>query len=52
VPSEQLDFIPFAEWDEDVEYNEQPPKYICYTIAWKLMFSRKKVGSVTKKIWL
>lgn len=49
VQSDQLDFLPLGEWDEDVEYDEQPPRYICYTIAWKLIFNRKKVGSVTEK---
>jgi hypothetical protein len=49
VQSEQLDFLPLVAWDEDVEYDEQPPRYMCYTIAWKLMFNRKKVGSVTEK---
>ena len=33
VQSDQLDFLPLVEWDEDVEYDEQPPRYICYTIA-------------------
>ena len=49
VQSDQLDFLPLVEWDQDAEYDEQPPRYICYTIAWKLMFNRKKVGSVTEK---
>ncbi|KAJ5424809.1 hypothetical protein N7445_010782, partial [Penicillium cf. griseofulvum] len=49
VQSDQLDFLLLVEWDEDVEYNEQPLRYMCYTIVWKLMFNRKKVGSVTKK---
>jgi hypothetical protein len=46
---DHLNFLPLAEWDESAEYDEQPPRYICYTIAWKIMFNRKKVGSVTEK---
>ncbi|KAJ5100912.1 hypothetical protein N7456_006964 [Penicillium angulare] len=49
VQSDQLNFLPLAEWDEDVDYDEQFPDYIRYTIAWKLMFNKKKVGSVTDK---
>ncbi|KAJ5588708.1 hypothetical protein N7537_011386 [Penicillium hordei] len=49
VQSDQLDFLPLAEWDEDAEYDEQLPTHMRYTIAWKVMFNRKKVGSVTEK---
>ncbi|KAJ5367880.1 hypothetical protein N7541_001821 [Penicillium brevicompactum] len=49
VQSDKLDFLPLAEWDEDAEYDEQLPTHMRYTIAWKVMFNRKKVGSVTEK---
>ncbi|KAJ5344402.1 hypothetical protein N7452_002406 [Penicillium brevicompactum] len=49
VQSDQLSFLPLAEWDEDIDYDEPSPGYIRYTIAWKLMLNRKKVGSVTEK---
>jgi hypothetical protein len=49
VQSDQLSFLPLAEWDEDIDYDEPSPRYIRYTIAWKLMLNRKKVGSVTEK---
>ncbi|KAJ6004602.1 hypothetical protein N7540_012971 [Penicillium herquei] len=49
VQANQLGFLPLTEWNEDVDYDEQFPRYICYTIAWKLMLNRKKVGSVTEK---
>ncbi|CAG8876349.1 unnamed protein product [Penicillium nalgiovense] len=42
-------FLPLAEWDEDNNYDEPSLGYIRYTIAWKLMLNRKKVGSVTEK---
>lgn len=45
---EQLGFLPLDEWKEGVEYGEQPLKYICYTIAWKLILNRKTVGRVTE----
>lgn len=49
VLSDQLEFLPLAEWDEDFEYDEQPPRYISYTIAWKLVINSKTVGSVSEK---
>lgn len=30
----------------------QPPKYICYTIAWKVILNRKTAGTVTLEIAL
>ena len=47
--SDQLGFLPFSQWEESVDYDEQPPKYICYTIAWKLILNRKTVGKVTEE---
>lgn len=49
VQSDQLSFLSLAEWDEDIDYDEPSPGYIRYTIAWKLMLNRKKLGSVTEK---
>ncbi|KAJ5155649.1 hypothetical protein N7492_008452 [Penicillium capsulatum] len=31
-----------------VIYEEYPPRYVCYTIAWKLVLNRKTVGKVTE----
>lgn len=31
--SDHLKFPPLAEWEEGGEYDEQPPRYIYYTIA-------------------
>ncbi|KAH1607615.1 hypothetical protein KXX21_005120 [Aspergillus fumigatus] len=45
----QLGFLPLAEWEEGGEYDEQPPRYVRYTIEWKLTLNTKKVGSVTEK---
>jgi hypothetical protein len=47
--SDQLNFPPFAEWEEGGEYDEQPPRYFCYTIEWKLILNRKAVGRVTEE---
>ena len=47
--SDQLNFLPFAEWEEGGEYNEQPPRFVCYTIEWKLILNRKAVGRVTEE---
>lgn len=47
--ADQLRFLPLAEWEEGGEYEEQPPRYICYTIAWKLILNRKTVGKVTEE---
>lgn len=46
---DQLGFLPLAEWQEGCEYEERPPRYICYTIAWKLILNRKTVGRVTEE---
>ena len=46
---DQLNFLPFAEWKEGGEYDEEPPRYICYTIEWKLILNRKAVGRVTEE---
>jgi organic radical activating enzyme len=47
--SDQLDFLPSAEWEEGGEYDEEPPKYVCYTIEWKVILNRKAVGRVTEE---
>jgi hypothetical protein len=47
--SDHLKYMPLAEWKEGGEYDEQPPRYICYTIAWKLILNRKTVGRVTEE---
>lgn len=46
LQSDQLKFLPLAEWEEGGKYNEQPPRY---TIAWKLILNYKTVGRVTKE---
>ncbi|KAH8430182.1 uncharacterized protein LDX57_007852 [Aspergillus melleus] len=46
---DQLGFLPLSQWEESIDYDEQPPKYICYTIAWKLVLNRKTVGKVTEE---
>ncbi|OQE13971.1 hypothetical protein PENSTE_c040G02116 [Penicillium steckii] len=46
---DHLNFLPLAEWQEGGEYDEMPPRYICYTIAWKLILNRKTVGKVTEE---
>ncbi|CAI7613187.1 unnamed protein product [Penicillium pancosmium] len=48
LQSSQLNFLPFAEWEKGDEYDEYPPHYVCYTIAWKLVLNRKTVGKVTE----
>lgn len=48
LQSSELKFLPLAEWDEGGEYDEQPPRYICYTIAWKLILNRMTIGRVTE----
>lgn len=48
LQSSQLDFLPIAEWEKGDEYEEYPPRYVCYTIAWKLVLNRRTVGKVTE----
>jgi hypothetical protein len=40
VHSGYLDFLPLVEWEQGAEYGELPPRYVCYTIAWKLILNR------------
>ncbi|KAJ5149796.1 hypothetical protein N7448_001374 [Penicillium atrosanguineum] len=47
--SDQLNFLPFAEREEGGEYDEEPPRYVSYTIEWKLILNRKTVGRVTEE---
>ena len=47
---DQLGFLPWAEWEDGGEYEEQPPKYICYTIKWKLILNRKTAGRVIEDL--
>lgn len=30
---DQLQFLPLAEWEEGSEYDEQPPRDVCYTFT-------------------
>jgi hypothetical protein len=47
--SDQLNFLPFAEWEEGGKYDKEHPRYVCYTIEWNIILNRKAVGGVTKK---
>ncbi|KAB8218027.1 hypothetical protein BDV33DRAFT_205809 [Aspergillus novoparasiticus] len=38
--SDQVNFLPFAGW-EGGEYDEKPPRYVYYTIEWRLILNRK-----------
>lgn len=38
----QLGFLPLAEWEEGGEYDEQPLRYVRYTIEWKLTHKTPK----------
>lgn len=49
LQSGHLNFLPLAEWKEGGEYDEMPPRYICYSIAWKLILNRKTVGKATEE---
>lgn len=45
---DQLSFLPFSQWEEGVDYNNQQVEYTCYTIEWGLKLNRKTVGKVTE----
>lgn len=47
--ADKLEFLPLTEWEEGGKYEEQPSRYICYTIAWKLILNRKTVGRVAEE---
>lgn len=46
--AEQLVFLPFADWEEERVYNEQPPIYIHYRIDWKVTLNGKNIAQVTE----
>ncbi|KAL4918747.1 hypothetical protein BDW62DRAFT_217518 [Aspergillus aurantiobrunneus] len=48
-PQDRLRFLPLAEWERGGEYDQQPPRYVCYTVKWKLLLNNKPVGNVTEK---
>ena len=49
LPPDRLGFLPFGEWDEGEEYDEQPPRFVCYTIRWTLKINTKRAGGATAK---
>ncbi|EHA21861.1 hypothetical protein CBS115989_10927 [Aspergillus niger] len=46
--AEQLEFLPFADWEEERVYNEQPPVYIHYRIDWKVTLNGKSIAQITE----
>ncbi|KAL4863057.1 hypothetical protein BDV12DRAFT_189930 [Aspergillus spectabilis] len=44
-PQDRLEFLPLAEWVRGGEYDQQPPRYVCYTVKWKLLLNNKPVGN-------
>ncbi|KAL2801614.1 hypothetical protein BJX63DRAFT_169250 [Aspergillus granulosus] len=48
-PQDRLGCLSLAEWERGGEYDQQPPRYVCYTVNWKLLLNNKPVGNVTEK---
>ncbi|KAJ5651656.1 hypothetical protein N7507_009082 [Penicillium longicatenatum] len=48
-PIDRLGYLPFDEWEEGEEYDQQPPQYVCYTIKWILRINNKRAGGATVK---
>ncbi|PGH16822.1 hypothetical protein AJ79_01466 [Helicocarpus griseus UAMH5409] len=46
---DQLEFLPLAEWVEGEDYEEQPPNYICYTIAWRIIINHRVEARETEQ---
>jgi hypothetical protein len=46
---DRLGYLPFDEWEEGEEYDQQPPQYVCYTIKWVLRINNKRAGGATVK---
>ncbi|ODM18800.1 hypothetical protein SI65_05417 [Aspergillus cristatus] len=46
--TDQLIFLPFADWAEGRVYNEQPPIYIHYWVDWKVTLNGRTVAQVTE----
>ncbi|KAL3440346.1 hypothetical protein BJX65DRAFT_290621 [Aspergillus insuetus] len=47
--SDRLGYLPFDEWEEGEEYDQQPPQYVCYTIKWIFRINNKRAGGATVK---
>jgi hypothetical protein len=45
----KLGFCQLADWDEDKEYDEDPPKFIHYSIEWKVTVNNRKVRLDTEQ---
>ncbi|KMU73143.1 hypothetical protein CISG_03404 [Coccidioides immitis RMSCC 3703] len=46
---DHLEFLPLAEWMEGKDYEEQPPNYICYTIAWRIIINYRVEARETEQ---
>ncbi|KAK0246848.1 hypothetical protein LTS09_018011 [Friedmanniomyces endolithicus] len=45
----ELQLVQWEEWDESHQYNETPPKYILYSIEWKLSGKKKNKRTVARE---
>ncbi|QVM11671.1 hypothetical protein D8B26_006314 [Coccidioides posadasii str. Silveira] len=46
---DHLEFLPLAKWMKGKDYKEQPPNYICYTIAWRIIINHRVEARETKQ---
>nr|KMM67471.1 hypothetical protein CPAG_03805 [Coccidioides posadasii RMSCC 3488] len=46
---DHLEFLPLAEWMKGKDYEEQPPNYIYYTIAWRIIINHRVEARETKQ---
>jgi hypothetical protein len=47
--ADKLGLCPLSEWDEERRYDKEPPKYIRYSIEWKVRVNNREVSKDTEQ---
>jgi hypothetical protein len=45
---DKLDFCQLSDWDEEYIYDEDPPRYIHYSIEWKVRVNNREISKETE----
>jgi len=49
LEEDKLSFCKFADWDENKTYNEDPPKYIHYSMEWRVRINNREISKYTEQ---
>lgn len=49
MEEDKLSFCKFADWDENKTYNEDPPKYIHYSMEWRVRINNREISKYTEQ---